>query len=286
MEHEAEILAQQAALATGPPGTPEDYSYENFHINEMASMHSSIIGMDNPLAYQLREQFLSAEDCMGHQWPAEFAILQRHVARGLQSTIHKARLREGYHNSPLNLETIEWIVLQSAWLYLYTGRTVTETLVDLLSVAHEAVDQRQLLDQRLKSRVVACYLEPAEEQRISALMLYPEMSKSLEAMLQESFAMEVLDQYHPEVRGSTAKTLVTDEENLSPRERLEAELQQALRDQRYDRAHVLQKEIEAGLLATTEKKKQVSPALSFPSDQLRGKAQICSAICSELPATA
>ena len=260
MEHVDEIQAQQAALATLPSDQPTEYSYANFHINEMTGMHSAI-GLDDPIADQLRDQFLPAEDCLWHQWPAEFDILQRHVARGLQPIIHKTRLREGYHNSPLSTEAIEWIVLQSAWLCLYTGRTVTQVFVDLLSVAHAAMDQSLSLEQQLKSRVVACYQEPAEEQRISALMLYPEMSKILQSMLQDSFAVEVLDQYHPEARGSTPKAFASGEDILSPVEKLEKELQQAIRDRRFDRAHQLQNEIQDRTVAVPEDS-QVSSALS------------------------
>ena len=263
MEHVDEIQAQQAALTHVPPDHSSEYSYANFHINEMAGMHSSI-GLDDPIASLLQEQFLAAEDCLWHQWPAEFAILQRHVARGLQSVIHKTRLREGYHNSPLTQEVIEWIVLQSAWLCLYTGRTVTSVFVDLLSVAHAAMDQRSPVEQQLKSRVVACYQEPAEEQRISALMLYPEMSKILQSMLQDAYSVEVLEQYHPEVRGSTPKAFAPEEETLAPEEQLERELQQAIQSRRFDRAHQLQREIQE-IRPATANTSQVSPALGFPS---------------------
>ena len=84
----------QVAAMTGSGANlnvPEEFGYENFHI---LNYHSGISAAD-PVVMELRQQYLDADDCLSHVWPAEFHVLQSHSA---------ARLL------PLHLVYIEYIL--------------------------------------------------------------------------------------------------------------------------------------------------------------------------------
>ena len=105
LEESAMVRGSTAALQP-----TEVYGYGNFHIT---ALHSRI-DVDDPVVSQLREQFLGPEDCHDHVWPAEFQILQQHVAARLHPALCKVRANEGHGLTKMSLNDLGWIVLQAA----------------------------------------------------------------------------------------------------------------------------------------------------------------------------
>ena len=163
---------------------PDDFGYENFHI----SGYHATIDEEEAVAEELREQFLDAEDCMTHVWPAEFKVLQRHASSRLQPILQERGQNHGMSGMGIPAEDLEWILLQSAWLVVFVGSSSEEIAEQLLWTHYGAVEDGEGVGETLEEEAVYQMLEIQEDaQAISAIALYPRVLSELQLMLKSDF---------------------------------------------------------------------------------------------------
>ena len=161
----------------------EEFGYENFHI---VNYHSGISAAD-PVARELRQQYLDADDCLNHIWPAEFRILQSHaVARALPLLQSQITYSE-WANSCLTQGDIEWILLQSAWLSVYMDVPAAEMVQELLQVSLVATEKGQVVSETMHSTIQELLQAHEVDKAISVVALYPAILKVLQSMLDKDF---------------------------------------------------------------------------------------------------
>ena len=96
----------------------------------MIGFHAGLDSTD-PIIDEIVEQFLEAEDCLKHVWPAEFQILQRHAAERLAPCLERRRLRDGLVGLTIPLADLQWMIMQTAWLSVYLDTPHQEVLDQL-----------------------------------------------------------------------------------------------------------------------------------------------------------
>lgn len=161
---------------------PEEfgYKYEHFHI---AGYHADIKEED-PVAAELKELFLSAEDCIEHMWPAEFQVLQRHAALRLDPILEQRRVQEGLHDITVQQEDLEWMLMQAAWISVYVDSPLEEITEQLLWSYYAAVRGRTHVAEALRESVTQLLEIPEEDRNVSAIALYPQVLAALQRFLQ------------------------------------------------------------------------------------------------------
>ena len=126
-EVEEELEANRADLQPTTDSDEENYGYDNF---ALTNYHAEI-SYESPLANALQEQFIPASECLSMSWPAEFAVLQEHVAERLVCTLRAMANYIGVEYT-LSSDQLKWIVLQATWLSIYLRQGVQEVLISLV----------------------------------------------------------------------------------------------------------------------------------------------------------
>lgn len=191
-EKEAIVQASEAQLLMAEEdhtSTGDEYSYENF----ILTGYHSAIDQTDPLASDLQEHFLVGEDCFYHDWPTEFAVLTRHVARRLILVASKVIGAKGLTMGKLSVDELNWMVLQSSWVSIYTKSPAQIVLCELIERYVEAVSKRAKVGEFLVEVIREMLASMTETTAISAVALYPAMSKVLQAMLRDQFRDQVLE---------------------------------------------------------------------------------------------
>ena len=186
---EPTLSGASALVATAGPD--DEYGYDHFHI---AALHS-MIDVTDPVASEIREEFLDADDCLQHIWPAEFKVLQQHVAQRLYPSLSQTRAESGMSLASLPLPDLEWIALQAAWLSIFLDTPSVEVIDQLIWTHQEATETSSLPAEALRLAIhQLIQLSGGDNKTISAIALYPMVLKELQRMLQPSYVEELVAQ--------------------------------------------------------------------------------------------
>ena len=184
-EERSDKLSDNPAILGSGAGiqAPTEFGYEHFHI---AAYHAQI-GEQHPIAEKLKEQFLDAEDCLTHVWPAEFQILQQHAAARLDPILRERRLLHGMGEIDLPQADLEWILLQAAWLVSFLSSPAEEVVEQLIWTYYAALEEGDEVAEALQEAVYQMMDIPEEAKAISVIALYPRVLHELQQMVLPTF---------------------------------------------------------------------------------------------------